>query len=72
MWLTQLESLRPTLAAWNLAIQRSMDDYHAHPTASCRRPSCDRLAETNGLCRSDERDRRAAMRRTRVRRGGVA
>ena len=72
MWLAQLESLRPALAAWTQAVQRSMDEYAAHPTAVCQRPACDRLAATGGLCHGDERDRRTALQRSQARRDAKA
>ena len=73
MWLAQLESLRPALAAWNRGVQAAMDDYAAHPTAACRHPSCDRLADTGDavLCRRCERERLAAIARSQAKRGAA-
>ena len=35
MWLAELESLRPTLDAWNDRNQRAMDQYATLPFAIC-------------------------------------
>jgi hypothetical protein len=72
MWLTDIERLRPELDAWNAGIERSKDEYAAHPRAACTAMSrwadarwrpCDEIATHGERChRCDLAFRKAAAR----------
>ena len=73
MTVTQLEALRPALAAWNAANARARREYDAHPIAACAGMRhidwrgvdlefpCEEMATMADLCRRCHRDHIKAL-----------
>lgn len=52
---TQLEALRPELAAWNAAVERAREEYAEYPLAFaadgiCQRRDCEKKSDRHRLC----------------------
>lgn len=64
--MTITPTLTATLYAWNARIANARADYYAHPTASCRRHACERLADGDMLCGHHRRELDEARARRKV------